>query len=372
MKYISLFSGVGGLEASISPIAVSDIDPSCQRVLRKIYPDVTLCDNILNFPDIKADVVAGGWPCQDISVAGTQKGLKGKNSVLFYHMIQIAVTANAHTIIAENVRNLLLLHNGQVFNEVINEFRRHGYRYISWRILNARQFNLPQNRYRVLLVASKCEAYTDQLLCDISERIEIIQSPKCSGFYWTGGTHSLNYHPGYVPPIKRGSSLGIPSAPAVHYHDIVRSITPDECIKLQGFNKSHFDDIPDAQILSLMGNAVPRPMGKFVMDAIINCASESDISTVLSKHLSISYKIKDHFNIHQRQIAPCGKITESEYLPIVPSNNLYCNNLDLFINLENTETISKKAAQGLVRRIEKSQTACPPSLMRCLIHISES
>mgnify|MGYP001440023019 CR=1 FL=1 len=71
---------------------------------------------------IKCNVVVGGWPCQDISIAGKGKGLRGENSKMFYDMVNYAKNASAHTIIAENVPNLLKLDSGSVFREVINEF----------------------------------------------------------------------------------------------------------------------------------------------------------------------------------------------------------------------------------------------------------
>lgn len=101
------------------------------------------------FPLRLADVVAGGWPCQDISVAGLQEGLRGERSGLFFEMLRIAEEAAAHTLIAENVPHLLRMDNGKAFELAIRSLEDADYPFVSWRTLNAREFGLPHASARL-------------------------------------------------------------------------------------------------------------------------------------------------------------------------------------------------------------------------------
>ena len=125
VRSISLFSGVGGLEVPGGPVLACEIDSTCHSVLRRRFQGVEIANDVVHLDPPKADVVTGGWPCQDISVAGLKAGLKGKRSGLFFKMIDIAQTAGAHTVIAENVPNLLKLEDGMHFGLVIEVKGRH-------------------------------------------------------------------------------------------------------------------------------------------------------------------------------------------------------------------------------------------------------
>jgi DNA (cytosine-5)-methyltransferase 1 len=156
--YLSLFSGAGGFEHPVlSPIVVCENDPACGRVLRRriptaqLHPDVTKLKNEVP----KADFVVGGWPCQDISSAGNMIGLDGNRSSLFFDMLTAAQRADAHTLVGENVPNLLSVNKGGDFERLLRALRDAGYPFVSWRMLNARQFGLPQERNRIFIVASR-------------------------------------------------------------------------------------------------------------------------------------------------------------------------------------------------------------------------
>jgi DNA (cytosine-5)-methyltransferase 1 len=240
MKYLSCFSGIGGLEASVPPFAVCEIDTNCQRVLRNKYKDVNVIPDVREIGGFSVDVIVGGWPCQDLSVAGRKRGLTGANSGLFYKFVEAAEKTNAKTLIAENVTNLLRLDNGKVFLEVLRELREKDYKYISWRVLNARQFGLPHSRNRVFLIASESKESCFTIFRDLPKAALKESGVQADGFYWTAGSQSINYSRGYVPTIKVGSTLAISSPPAVVYDDIVRQLTTSEALQLQGFTLKHF------------------------------------------------------------------------------------------------------------------------------------
>ena len=78
MKYLSCFTGIGGLEATEPPYAVCEIDINCQSVLKRKYQKSKLIPDVKLIDGFSVDTIVGGWPCQDLSVAGRKRGLTGK------------------------------------------------------------------------------------------------------------------------------------------------------------------------------------------------------------------------------------------------------------------------------------------------------
>jgi DNA (cytosine-5)-methyltransferase 1 len=368
MEYISCFSGIGGLEGYSQPIALCEIDKACQSILKKRYPQSLIHSDINTFPDISADILVGGWPCQDLSIAGKQKGLSGENSGLFYSFVKVAIQSSVQTIIAENVLNLIRLENGNVFKEVLREFTSQGYNYCAWRVLNVRQFGLPHHRNRVFMIASKYKRHCDSLFRELPKSKEPSQQDIAYGFYWTAGTQSINYSKGYVPTIKVGSSLSIPSPPAIHYEDIVRQLTPDEALSLQGFNPKHFEGLNKSTIYKMAGNAVAVPVGKFVVDGVLNDKENKNIE-YFSKQSSLKlYDEVDNFDF-PGGIPSNGCFDGEMKEVIVPKPSNLAINLREFLDLGISARLSQKAATGLLRRLKRSGQVCPSSLKRKLEEI---
>ena len=83
MRSVSLFSGVGGLEATDHAELFCELDSDCRVVLGRRFSGARLHDDVNTLPPVPGlDVVFGGWPCQDISVAGLKRGLAGARSGL--------------------------------------------------------------------------------------------------------------------------------------------------------------------------------------------------------------------------------------------------------------------------------------------------
>ena len=281
IKILSCFSGIGGLEGTVAPIAVCEIDPLARGILKTRFPEAEQFEDITTILPPPADILLGGWPCQDISIAGDQAGLQGERSRLFYDLLRVGKTSKAHTIVAENVPNLLKMRQGKEFYEVLEEFAAHGYAYISWRTLNARQFSLPQERRRVFIVASRHREVAHSIHRDVELNLHSgsLGTDPAFGFYWTAGIQGLSYHRGVCPTIKVGSSLDIASPPAVHVGGMVRKLKPSECLRLQGFAAEGFEGLSDSNIYRMAGNAVARPVGNFVVDGASQVLSNSSVST---------------------------------------------------------------------------------------------
>jgi DNA (cytosine-5)-methyltransferase 1 len=174
LKVASFFAGIGGFDlglekAGMEVVFQCEINKFCQKVLRQHWPQVPLFDDIkaLTPDDIskEAQVWAGGFPCQDLSLAnqGKRKGLQGSRSGLFYKFAELIAARKPRWVIIENVPGLLNSHQGQDFRYVLEELDELGYG-VSWRVLDAKYFGTPQRRRRVYIVASLGNLRSSQVL----------------------------------------------------------------------------------------------------------------------------------------------------------------------------------------------------------------
>lgn len=167
MRFVSLFAGVGGFDlgferAGMTCVGQVEIDKHARAVLEQHWPDVPKHDDVRTAKDWaderglvgNVDVVCGGFPCQDLSVAGKRAGLAGERSGLFYDALSFATHVKAKIIILENVPGLLSSNAGRDFGAVLTELANAGYSNIEWRILDSQFFGVPQRRRRVFIVAS--------------------------------------------------------------------------------------------------------------------------------------------------------------------------------------------------------------------------
>ncbi len=367
MKYISCFSGIGGLEGTSAPVQVCELDQDCRTVLSRKFPDAAIHDDIRTFRPSQVDVVAGGWPCQDISVAGNQAGLMGSRSSLLYELLRVSRECQAKTLIAENVSNLLRMNGGNEFHSSLAAIHEAGFPFISWRVFNARDFGLPQHRTRLILVGSKTREVSNSLFRDVPQNldmaVDVAKSTRAAGFYWTAGTHSINYSRGYTPTVKVGSSLSIPSPPAIHYGDIVRLLSPSEALRLQGFTLDPFEGIAASSVYRMAGNAVARPLGKWVFDGVANGLQPERLPTSPGDHRWLIPSCASYLSVGMS----IDGVAES-YPP--PATVRGAVNLIDFIEQDSEQRLSPRAAQGLLRRLSKSGQVVPLELRSVLEAVS--
>jgi DNA (cytosine-5)-methyltransferase 1 len=175
----SLFDGIAGfpLAASrhgIKPLWASEIEPFCIWVSQKHFPDMKHLGSItdINGAEIEpVDIITFGSPCQDLSVAGKREGLEGQRSHLFFEAVRIIDEMRKSTgglyptyAIWENVPGALSSNNGADFRAVLGAFIEIGATDISWRILDAQHFGVPQRRRRIFLVADFAGLRAGQIL----------------------------------------------------------------------------------------------------------------------------------------------------------------------------------------------------------------
>jgi DNA (cytosine-5)-methyltransferase 1 len=187
MRFASFFAGIGGFDlgfqqAGMEPVFHCEIDPYCQKILRRHWPEVPLHGDIQTLQSEaipQADLWAGGWPCQDVSHANSQReGLGGKRSGLFFEFTRLARVARPKWIVLENVSGLLSSDNGTAFESVVDELEALGYLGV-WFTCNLLDAGIPHNRERIFLIGSyrsdsAYQFYSDggELLRDHSPRTE--------------------------------------------------------------------------------------------------------------------------------------------------------------------------------------------------------
>ena len=173
MKVLDLFSGIGGFSlglerAGFETVAFCEIEPFCQKVLKKHWPDVPIYDDVREVTNdrLKADgitgidVITGGFPCQDISVAGKQAGIdEGTRSGLWSEIARLIGEIQPKYVIVENVANLLSgpsEKRGGWFGRILGELAECGYD-AEWENIPAAVVGAPHRRERVWVVAYRPE-----------------------------------------------------------------------------------------------------------------------------------------------------------------------------------------------------------------------
>lgn len=277
MHIAGLFAGIGGFElgmhrAGHTTELLCDVLPASKAVLGARFPGVDYRDDITHLRSLPAsvDAICAGFPCQDLSQAGRTAGLEGERSGLIGEVFRLLSRRRVPTVIVENVPFMLQLNGGNAMRAIVDEFERRGYRW-AYRVVDTFSFGLPQRRERVYLVASREFDPAEVLLADENalERPRSALGQFAHGFYWTEGLGGLGWAVDAVPTLKNGSTIGIPSPPAVLMPD-GRVIKPGlrDVERLQGFDADWTAPAeavvkPSAR-WGLVGSAVSVPVAHWV------------------------------------------------------------------------------------------------------------
>lgn len=164
MKAISLFAGVGGFDLALERngfdvVASVEIDKHARSVLAKQFPKSHLLEDVKNVTGeqlfkygFNSDgIIVGGFPCQDLSVAGKRRGLAGERSGLFWEIYRLLDETKAKWFILENVPGLLSSNGGRDLGIILGSLAELGYG-VAYRILDAQYFGVPQRRRRIFIV----------------------------------------------------------------------------------------------------------------------------------------------------------------------------------------------------------------------------
>lgn len=280
LNVVGLFAGVGGLELGFSRAghrtsALCELDPAARVVLGRRFPDVRLHDDVRTFrlPD-KVGALTAGFPCTDLSQAGRTAGIQGEASGLIAGVLDAIERKRKSRrpawLVLENVPFLLRLDRGAGIEFLTERISGLGYRW-AYRIVDTRSFGIPQRRRRVLLVAGLADDPRHVLFADEAAgpvNADADDAPPV-GFYWTEGNTGIGWAPDAVPTLKGGSSLSIPSPPAIWLPRRIATPHIRDAERLQGFPagwtepaaESYGSDRPRWK---LVGNAVSVPVAQWV------------------------------------------------------------------------------------------------------------
>lgn len=310
--FIDLFAGIGGNHTAFENhgwvnVFTSEWDRHAATVLQNNYQvevagDITKID-----PDSIPDhtLISAGFPCQAFSISGRRLGFEDTRGTLFFNVAAIAKAKQPPFLLLENVRNFAQHDNGRTIAVVQQTLEELGYRF-SWRLFNASNFGVPQNRQRVFMMAVRediadgedfhwptppnptvtlndillpAEEVTDYIIdrADITLNSTAIQnatpanSPIRVGTVGKGGQGERIYHPaGHAITLSAygggvGAKTGLYLTEGVGGEPVVRKLAPRECARLLGFPDTFQPPASKTQAWKQFGNSVAVP----VVEAIV-------------------------------------------------------------------------------------------------------
>ncbi len=260
LNVVSLFSGVGGFELGLQAaghetLQFWELMPEAQACLRKHFRastvevdgDITRTGFSTALPS-RFDVLTAGFPCQDLSQAGRTEGISGARSGLILHVLDVLeqrpLNARPSWLLLENVAFMRHIGGGHAMKIVLGRLTQLGYRW-AYRQVDSNAFGLPQRRKRIYFAACQPAAGDPRsvLFADDSARPDRVMAPgwidgTACGFYWTEGNRGLGWGYDLVPAFKVGSSLQLPSPPAIlHPAESIVTPTISDAEALQGFER---------------------------------------------------------------------------------------------------------------------------------------
>jgi DNA (cytosine-5)-methyltransferase 1 len=364
---VGLFAGVGGLERGLhraghKTILLCENDPSASAVLQSKFPDIALHHDVRELAalPVEATLVAAGFPCQDLSQAGQTKGISGARSGLVGEVFRLIERHRTPWVLLENVPFMLQLARGRAMDVITSRLEELGYRW-AYRIVDARAFGLPQRRRRVYLLASLSGDPRNVLFADDVGHVE---EPRLNGhevacgFYWTEGIRGLGWAVDATPTLKGGSTVGIPSPPAILLPN-GGVVMPDvrDAERLQGFptNWTRAAETVGRGSMrwKLVGNAVSVPAATWIgrRMATPGRIREFAVTKIRGTHWPAAA-----WNIGTGRTS----VAASEW----PVRRKYIPLLD-FLRFP-PRPLSAKATRGFLGRTERSGLRFPPGFLNAL------
>lgn len=276
----SLFSGIGGFDLGLERAGHTiawqcEADEWRRSVLRAHWPGVPAHDDVGTFAGgdglrgvggspaavegwerspATVDMVCGGFPCQDLSVAGRRAGLAGERSGLFHEFARVAdvVLPAGGWILVENVPGLLSSQRGRDFAVVLATLADLGFHDLAWRVLDSRHFGVAQRRRRVYILARRARG---QRACTV------LLEPESSGWDLAqGGEAGQGVAVASLSGLGSGGADDNDGLPAQG----VRRLTPMEAERLQGFPDGWTAYGPDSRRYAALGDAVTVNVAEWI------------------------------------------------------------------------------------------------------------
>jgi len=290
LKVAGLFAGIGGIELGMAragheAVVLCENDSAATAVLEDRFPDVPKHGDVATLRDLPkgTTLLTAGFPCQDLSQAGRVKGIRGAKSGLIGEVLRLLESREVPWVLIENVPFMLQLAKGEALEVIVSALEHLGYRW-AYRVVDSRALGLPQRRRRVYLVASLEGDPRDVLYVDdVGKQLDPPKAEwkgEACGFYWTEGLKGLGWAYDAVPTLKGGSTIGIPSSPAIVLDG--RLVTPDirDAERMQGFEVDWTQAAEHIKKPSfrwrLVGNAVTVDVAQWIGERLANPGSYDD------------------------------------------------------------------------------------------------
>ena len=293
-RVVSLFSGCGGMDLGFlggfpfggkyydrlpfEIVWANDINAAGCTYKQNLKHEILVGDvaSVMDTLPDSADVVIGGFPCQDVSINGTKRGEDGERTVLYRYMVQAIEKLQPRIFVAENVKGLLQSHGREFFDRMLAEFSATGYR-VSHRLYLAADFGVPQMRERLFLVGVRDDGEFDhpapglvhvsarEILSDLEDKPEI----PAFDHVWSKA----------APSPEQGSRRLVDDNPATtiraehhgniqwHYR-LERRISLREAARLQSFPDAFSFDGGMRETERQIGNAVPPVLAWHIAKAV--------------------------------------------------------------------------------------------------------
>lgn len=313
-KFIDLFAGIGGLRIPLEEIGgkcvfSSEWDKFARITYEENYGEEPSGDiTKISEEDIpQHDFLVAGFPCQPFSIAGNMKGFEDTRGTLFFDVARILKYHRPKVLLLENVRNLASHDQGKTLKVIIKTLEDLNYE-VHTKVLNAKDFGLPQNRERIFIVGlnKNCE-FDDfefpekinefKIVEDILEKkpknIEKLVIDRPDIFYNEKNIKAVEEKEKHnkilrIATINKGgqgdrvySTKGIgitlsafgggsgSKTGAYQIDGVVRKLSPRECARMQGFPENFKIPVSDAQAWTQFGNSVPINVVREVVNNIL-------------------------------------------------------------------------------------------------------
>jgi DNA (cytosine-5)-methyltransferase 1 len=310
LKFADLFAGIGGFrlafeKAGYECVLSCEINDACQKVYWQNFGENPEQD--IRKIDLKKvpyfDVLTAGFPCQPFSICGRKRGFQDTRGTLFFHICEIIEHIKPRVVVLENVKHILHHDKGRTLDVILYALEDMGY-IVNYEILNAKDFGLPQNRERVIFVATKSQKFNfeflkkthpfpklRQFLCTSGkfeylnpEEYTMIDNPKeqSSGLIFVGYRNKSIWKTGIRPntehlsrvhhqPNRIYSIEGVhPTIPSqetsgrffiyIPEENAVRKLTLRECYRIMGFPDKFKIHTNLAECYKQIGNSVCIPV----------------------------------------------------------------------------------------------------------------
>jgi DNA (cytosine-5)-methyltransferase 1 len=367
-----LFSGIGGFELGLSragfeTVMMCERDPLAKEVLQQRFPRIPIRSDVTEIQRLpNCDLLTAGWPCQDLSQAGRTAGLVGERSGLVSEVFRLlsAKKTKPEFVLLENVAFALQLQGGTAIKFVTSNLERLGYRW-AYRILDTRQFGLAQRRRRIFILGSLSHDPAAILFKGADQEGDVDPSdPVRFGFYWTEGNTGLGWSPEAVPPLKGGSSVSIPSPPAIWDRAQSAFFKPglSDAERIQGFpagwtNIGELKGAKSRARWKLIGNAVSVPVVKWIGQSII-----AEVNGKAAKLDAEGLRTSVRKRAHNAASSTIGAAPRQFCFNSEGPDSALEGSLRDFA-FRDREELSARAASGFLARIQKSSLRTHPDFI---------